>query len=82
MGESRLDRSERYWHMASEAFHDSFEAKNEESKNAFLRIAMGWAALASALEAAEAESYWATIGSTSPLRTPVRYGAEHGLEQR
>jgi len=72
MGESRLDRSQRYWRYAAEAFHCSSATKNSDMRGAYVRIAMSWAALADELEKAEAASSWGT-GQLSPPLDPVRH---------
>ena len=69
--ESRLDRSERYWRYAAEAFHSSSVAKNGDMRGAYVRIAMSWAALADELEKAEAASYGGT-GKLPPPLEPIR----------
>jgi len=66
-----LERSERYWRMAAEAFHSAFMARNEETRSALMRVAMAWAALANELEEAEAALYWAS-GRDLPRGTPIR----------
>jgi hypothetical protein len=71
MGETRLERSERYWHMAAEAFHSSFMAKTAENSAIYQRIALAWAALANELEQAEFSRYGET-GNSLP-QPPIRW---------
>jgi len=66
-----LERSERYWRMAAEAFHSAFMARNEGTRSALMRVAMAWAALANELEEAEASLYWAS-GRDFPVGGPIR----------
>jgi len=72
--ESRLERSERYWHMAAEAFHASFMASRPEVKASFVRIAMAWATMANELE--RAEESWSADGPAFP-RDPIRPRHQH-----
>ena len=71
---SRLERSERYWHMAAEAFHASFMASRPEVKASFVRIAMAWATLANELE--RAEESWSVNGAALP-KDPIRPRQQH-----
>ena len=75
--ESRLERSERYWHMAAEAFHASFMAVRPEVKASFVRIAMAWATLANELE--RAEEAWSAGGPALP-KDPIRRRHQHPPE--
>ena len=71
MSESRLQRSERYWNLAAEAFHSSFMASRPEMRTSFLRIAMAWATLANELERAEESAFWSVDGPPAP-KDPIR----------
>src|SRR5258705_11212401 len=72
MGETRLERSERYWHMAAETFHSSFMARTPDMRASFQRIALSWVAFANELEQAEFSRYGAT-GNPLPPQPPIRW---------